>query len=699
MPPHARRLVALGATAAIAAAVAVGSPGALPPGPGDAEATSDVAAAAPRREVSTRPATASTPPARPATPADDPSATGTVSPLQNDADAGRASGQVAAPDAQVAPVIDRERRGRDALRALGDQVGEAASRSGVSPQALATVLRDDDTAWVSREGQLYFQEPMATVAEGPVAGAVTTTSVDTAKTFTLHSRPGAKRSIVIDMDGADVRGSAWGKLIKTPLRDGTWAGWNSEGTASTYSLSEHAWIQEVWRQVSEYYAAFDVDVTTDSRDDGVWRRDTTADETYGARVVVTTSTEPPAQICASACIGQAWSGVFDRVDPSASYQPAWVFATPMGGKPMSPIVAAQSVAHEAGHTFGLVHDGITTNGVRSDYYKGTTLWGPLMGSSMTRGISQWSKGEYAGATSTQDDLAVIGSKLTRVPDEDGGTTASATDLPTSPSYDVAGVVSDRSDRDLYRLTLPCATTLTATATGTGPQASLDLQLALLAADGSTQLTSDQPTATLVTWPSTVTGMDASISRALPAGTYYLRVDGVGNGSASQAGVGWSDYGSLGRYRLRASGCAGTTPPSPTAGPTPTPSTAPSTTPAPVTTSPTPTTSPAPVVMTRPGAPTIGYASSGASGGTVSATARWSAPKVTGGQAVRGYKVRAYKLDSRNRVVRTYTTARTAANVRTLVYRLPRGRYTFVVTAENGLGASPWSSRSRIVTAR
>ena len=73
--------------------------------------------------------------------------------------------------------------------------------------------------------------------------------------------------------------------------------------------------------------------------------------------------------------------------------------------------------------------------------------------------------------------------------------------------------------------------------------------------------------------------------------------------------------------------------------------------------------------------------------------------MTGGQAVLGYKVRAYKLDSRNRVVSTYTTGRTAANVRTLVYRLPRGRYTFVVLAENSVGASAWSARSRIVTAR
>ena len=43
------------------------------------------------------------------------------------------------------------------------------------------------------------------------------------------------------------------------------------------------------------------------------------------------------------------------------------------------------------------------------------------------------------------------------------------------------------------------------------------------------------------------GMDAQVSVPNATGRYYLRVDGVGNGDP--AGYGWSDYGSLGQYRL------------------------------------------------------------------------------------------------------------------------------------------------------
>ena len=106
-----------------------------------------------------------------------------------------------------------------------------------------------------------------------------------------------------------------------------------------------------------------------------------------------------------------------------------------------------------------------------------------------------------------------------------------------------------------------------------------------------------------------------------------------------------------------------------------------------------------MTLTRPGAPTIGTASSGAYGGTVSATARWTAPRSTGGQAILGYRIKAYQLDSRNRVVRTYTSSRVGASVRSLVWRLPKGRYSFLAQAENGLGGSAWSARSGTVTAR
>ncbi|WP_445257208.1 M12 family metallo-peptidase [Nocardioides aurantiacus] len=606
------------------------------------------------------------------------------------------------PSERTDAVIDVDRNGSDALQALGDQVDEVADRNRLTRAELVRTLRDDDSAWVSREGRVYFQEPMAATAGGPVTGAVTSTNVDTSRTFTLHSRPGAARSIVIDADGASVTGTAWSSRTD-PISARTWAGWDTDGDSTTFTPTEHAWVQEVWRQVSETYAAFDVDVTTDSSNDDTWKRTSSGDTTYGTRVVVTSDPAGAQQACASACVGLAYLGTFGDVDSTARYQPAWVFASPVGGLAMSPVTAAQTVAHEAGHTFDLRHDGRGSDA----YHAGTETWGPIMGAAMVRAVSHWSRGEYAGATNTEDDVAKIGALTGLVPDQVGGTTGTATALAPAAAYDVDGVMSTRSDLDVFRLDLACQTALTATATGIGQQAALDLRLDLLDATG-TQVATDAPLTSLLRSPTRSTGMDALVTKELQPGTYYLRVDGVGTGDP--AGDGWSDYGSLGRYRLQANGCAATPAPTPTPAPSPTdtpiptpsptPTPTPSTTPTPTATPTTPApTPPATVTLTRPGAPTIGTASSGAYGGTVSATARWTAPRNTGGQAILGYRVKAYQLDSRNRVVRTYTSSRVGASVRSLVWRLPKGRYSFLAQAENGLGGSAWSARSGTVTAR
>ena len=65
---------------------------------------------------------------------------------------------------------------------------------------------------------------------------------------------------------------------------------------------------------------------------------------------------------------------------------------------------------------------------------------------------------------------------------------------------------------------------------------LDIQLDLYNSAGS-PVVSDNPLADVT----------ASISQTVPAGTYYLKVDGVGAGAV--LGTGYSDYGSLGTYRI------------------------------------------------------------------------------------------------------------------------------------------------------
>jgi hypothetical protein len=105
--------------------------------------------------------------------------------------------------------------------------------------------------------------------------------------------------------------------------------------------------------------------------------------------------------------------------------------------------------------------------------------------------------------------------------------------------------------------------------------------------------------------------------------------------------------------------------------------------------------------TVPGAPLIGTASSGAAGGAVNATARWSAPAVTGGSAITGYRVTALRLSNAADTTpnATVVSAVQGAAVRALTMTLPAGLYRFTVQAINAVGGSAQSARSNLVTAR
>jgi len=302
-----------------------------------------------------------------------------------------------------------------------------------------------------------------------------------------------------------------------------------------------------------------------------------------------------------------------------------------------------------------------------------------MGSAMTRALSQFSKGEYAGANQTQDDFVVMQANgLPLRADDHGNATGTASQLGTLPSYAASGIISTRTDQDLFAISLPCTTDLTVTATGIGAQTTLDLALAVLDGTGRT-VASNSPVSAFSGSPPVSNGMNASVTVRAATGTHYLRVDGVGNGLPTAAG--WSDYGSLGQFRVSANGCPNATVPTPP----------PSTTPPPK--------PPSTQAVTKPGAPLIRLASSGARRRPVTAIARWATPARAGGAPITRYRVRALRLNKQNHVVRAYGSAYLSPGTRALTLRLPKARYTFSVMAWNRVGASPWSRSSGIVRAR
>lgn len=506
-------------------------------------------------------------------------------------------------------------------------------------------------------GLPYYVDPvpeLVPTASTQTNARTSATAAALDQTFLLHSFKGSARTIYLDFNGYTLPTSnTWATTQGGPISPGAITGFSRDGSAA-FSSAELTQIQAIWRIVAEKFAPFNIDVTTQDPGTAALSRATSADQNYGVRVVITDDPDPANQACGGGCGGVANVGTFNFVSATSAFDPAWVFSS-NGNTP----IIAQSIAHEVGHNFGLSHDGVTTSS-GDNYYGGQGNWLPIMGLATNgKAISQWSKGEYADANNTQDDLAIIATGAPRRADDAGNSTAAPTALATIPTYVRNGVIGSAADKDVYRVTRSCTGALNASATTIGAGGSLDLSLELLNSAG-TVLDFDNPASgtSFVGGDAVPDGVNASTSAGtVGPGTYYVRLDGVG--SANPLTDGYSDYSSVGQYRLTISGCP----------------------------------------ATKPTAARIGTPSSGARGGTRNAVARWAAPVSTGGAPITAYKVVAYQLSSTGKVIRTRVSSARGAGARSYTWALPAGRYKFRVIAYNQVGGSPFSGYSRIVTSR
>jgi len=313
----------------------------------------------------------------------------------------------------------------------------------------------------------------------------------------LSSLPRAEATIYLDFDGEIIEGHSWegGRRI----------------IATSYNLSAGE-ITDMWRRVSEDFAPFEVNVTTDLQ---AYLR-----APQGRRIRCITTTNNFA-----AAGGVAFNGTFlESGDPCC-----WNFYSGNAG--------AVVISHEVGHTFGLHHDGRGTDGYFGGYGNGNMSWGPIMGAPYNQSICQWSKGEYPNANQGQDDIAVIGSSTPRRLDDHMPTAAQATPLTLGAGGAVTagGLIDHREDLDAFNFTTGGGS-LNLQLNPAPNSPNLDIEVKLYNAAG-----------TLVATASPVNQLSATLSTAVGAGTYTLTVDGVGNGT--WATEGYEDYDSLGEYSI------------------------------------------------------------------------------------------------------------------------------------------------------
>lgn len=408
----------------------------------------------------------------------------------------------------------------------------------LTEDAVQEILDTDPAARLDSLGRLLFADRREATLPGPEQPA--RAIAPQGKTFRLHSRPGSRRVIYLDFDGEQVCGTAWnrgGLLGLSGLPCGRYAGWFSANGADSFSKAQKRQIQEVWARVSEDFAVFDVDVTTERPSQSALTRSDPGDRSFGVHAVVSASTQARNSTCGGpGCAGVAYMSVFPehRANDARIF---WAFPNEIGN---SPRLLADVLSHEAGHTLGLDHDGTSTKA----YYGGHGIWAPIMGSG-TRHLTQWSKGEYAGANQRQNDLKVMRQHgIPRLRDDHGAKRKTAT--PVRRKTKMAGVVNSGSDVDAFTFRTTCRKPIKVKARNAPHGPNLDIRLTVKRPNKRAKHFNP-----LSARSGNATGLDATWKGKGKRGVWLVKVRGTG--ARNPATTGYSAYGSIGAYTLQVTG--------------------------------------------------------------------------------------------------------------------------------------------------
>ncbi|MDR1477561.1 MAG: pre-peptidase C-terminal domain-containing protein, partial [Planctomycetaceae bacterium] len=361
------------------------------------------------------------------------------------------------------------------------------------------------------------------------------------ETFTLHSNPNSNFTIYLDFDGHVTSGTPWNE----GFRDFVTPAFTMDADPN-FSEAELEMIQYIWQRVSEDFMPFDVDVTTEAPPDNYLTKETPtgdSDGHWGVRVAIGGSSY---DWLGDSAGGVALLGSF-----------SWDTDTPcFAFNQYDEKAIAEAVSHEVGHTLGLSHDGDSTRGYEYYAQEGeATGWAPIMGAGYYSDVVQWSKGEYTGNTNTEDDLAIItgeitnestgmfgGNGFTYRQDDHGNSIQSATELPTSEnSFIVTGIVERNTDVDYFVIDITSNSVIDLKITSGSRDANLDILAKIYDSSGNV----------IETFNDQLTLHAEFLNLSLVAGVYYLSIEGTGREYISETMIGYTDYGSIGSYKIEA----------------------------------------------------------------------------------------------------------------------------------------------------
>jgi uncharacterized protein YdeI (BOF family) len=300
----------------------------------------------------------------------------------------------------------------------------------------------------------------------------------------LNSLPGAAASLYLDFDG-HFQAQGLPGIAGTSNR--TSPAFSRDGDFTTFSASEQSEIRDIWAQVAEDYAPFNINVTTVEPE---------ATQPF-MRVVISDD----ADFRGTDKLGFAKLGSYaDSSAPNVAY----AFAT-VQGRSTTVDEIGLTVSHEAGHAFGLEHYAEDT---------GTFAYAPIMAEKVSehQRTVWWVDG-------SQNDMEVIASQANGFgyrPDDYKSSLAEATSMTaTNAGLYVRGVIGKNTDYDTFRFE-----------TG-GGEVKILLDVASFAPNLDARFWLFDSTGALIHSADNPDRLYADLTVPLSAGTYFVMAGGTG----------------------------------------------------------------------------------------------------------------------------------------------------------------------------